>query len=144
MNNQNLHLASELRSVLVRLYKKLRKKSVSAEKLSLTERSSIALIYNNGTMLASELALAEKITTQSMSQVVNHLFELGLIVKTPSETDKRKVLLSLSDTGKEIIEKARTEKDEWLSDAIAGALTPEEHDALTKALGALAKLVDFD
>jgi len=144
MNNQNLHLASELRSVLIRLYKKLRKKSVSAEKLSLTERSTISLIYNNGTMLASELALMEKITTQSMSQVVNHLFELGLIVKTPSETDKRKVLISLSDTGKEIIEKARTEKDEWLSDAIAEALTPEERDALTKALSALTKLVDFD
>jgi DNA-binding MarR family transcriptional regulator len=144
MNNQNLHLASELRSVLIRLYKKLRKKSVSAEKLSLTERSTIALIYNNGTILASELALMEKITTQSMSQVVNHLFELGLIVKTPSETDKRKVLISLTDTGKEIIEKARTEKDEWLSDAIAEALTPEEHHALTKALGALTKLVDFD
>jgi len=95
-------------------------------------------------MLASELALMEKITTQSMSQVVNHLFELGLIVKTPSETDKRKVLISLSDTGKEIIEKARTEKDEWLSDAIAEALTQEEHNALTKALGALTKLVDFD
>jgi DNA-binding MarR family transcriptional regulator len=144
MNNKNLQLASELRSVLIRLYKKLRKKSVSAEKLSLTERSTISIIYNNGTMLASELALMEKITTQSMSQVVNHLFELGLIVKTPSETDKRKVLISLSDTGKEIIEKARTEKDEWLSDAIADALTPEEHDALTKALGALTKLVDFD
>jgi len=144
MNNQNLHLASELRSVLIRLYKKLRKKSVSAEKLSLTERSTISIIYNNGTMLASELALMEKITTQSMSQVVNHLFELGLIVKTPSETDKRKVLISLTDTGKGIIEKARTEKDEWLSDAIAEALTPEEHHALTKALGALTKLVDFD
>ena len=144
MNNQNLHLASELRSVLIRLYKKLRKKSVSAEKLSLTERSTISLIYNNGTMLASELALVEKITTQSMSQVVNHLFELGLIVKTPSETDGRKVLISLSEAGKEIIEKVRTEKDEWLSDAIADALTREEHDALIKALGALTKLVDHD
>ncbi|WP_448701875.1 MarR family winged helix-turn-helix transcriptional regulator [Mucilaginibacter sp. AW1-3] len=144
MNDQNLLLASELRSVVIRLYKKLRKKSVSAEKLSLTERSTIALIYNNGTMLASELALAEKITTQSMSQVINHLFELELISKTPSETDKRKVLISLTEAGKEVINKARTEKDEWLSDAIADALTPEEHDTLTKALGALTKLVDFD
>lgn len=144
MNEQNSHLASELRTVITRLNKKLRKKSVSAEKLSLTERSTIALIDQHKTVLASELAAMEKITTQSMSQILNHLFELGCIVRTVSETDKRKVLISLSPTGQEILYKARTEKDEWLNKVLTENFTNEEWVLLGKIIGPLTRLVDVD
>lgn len=144
MNEQNLQLASDLRTVIMRLSKTLRKKSLSAEKLSLTERSTIALIYNHKTLLASELAAMEKITTQSMSQILNHLFELGLIVRTPSETDKRKVLISLTPNGDEIIVRARSEKDEWLRKLLSENFSDDERAILSKAIGPLTRLVDFD
>lgn len=144
MNKQHLELASELRTVTTRLVKKLRKKSATGEGLSLTERSTIGLLDQYKQLLPNELAAMEKITTQSMSQILNHLFELGLIIRTPSETDKRKVIISLSETGKSTLYKVRHERDEWLSDAIAEVLTPEEHFALLKALKPLTKLVDFE
>ena len=144
MNKQHLDLASELRTVTTRLVKKLRKKSTTGEGLSLTERSTIGLLDQYKQLLPNELAAMEKITTQSMSQILNHLFELGLIIRTPSETDKRKVIISLSEMGKSTLYKVRHERDEWLSDAIADALTPEEHDVLLQALKPLTKLVDFE
>lgn len=144
MSDQNLTLAAELRTVIARLTKKMRKKSVWAEKLSLTERSTIASIHQNGTVLASELAVIEKITTQSMSQVLNHLFELGLITKTPSQTDKRKVLISLSPTGRELLFKSRSEKEEWLNKVLTEHFTNEERELLHKAIAPLTRLVDLE
>jgi DNA-binding MarR family transcriptional regulator len=144
MNDQNLQLASDLRTVITRLSKKLRKKSVSAENLSLTERSTIGLIDQYKTVLASELAAMEKITTQSMSQILNHLAELDCITRTVSDTDKRKVLISLSPTGKQILEKARTEKDEWLNKVLTEHFTDEERALLSKVITPLTRLVNVD
>src|SRR6201989_1201933 len=90
---------SELRTVLARLVKKLRKKAISGGSLSLTERSTMVQLQNNGSMLPSELAANEHITNQSMSQIVAHLLELDYINRTPSETDGRKVLISLTEKG---------------------------------------------
>ena len=137
-------IASELRTVITRLVKKLRKKSKTAENLSLTERSTIALLDQYGELYANELAAMEQITTQSMSQVLNHLQELGFIVRTPSQTDKRKAIVSLSAQGKAALYKVRNERDEWLSNALRQTCAPEDIAALTKALGPLKKLVDFD
>ena len=96
MDNQtNIQFASDLRSATTRLIKKLRKESPTGLQLSLTERSTMAQLYQNKSMLPSELAANEMITNQSMSQVLNHLFELGYIVRMASETDKRKVNISL-------------------------------------------------
>ena len=139
-----MNLASELRTVVTRLVKKLRKKTAWAEKLSLTERSTIALLDQHKTMLPSELAAMEQITTQSMSQVLNHLFEMGCITRTPSETDKRKILISLSPAGQEILYKARNEKDEWLNKVLSENFSDEERVILNKAIGPLTRLIDFD
>ncbi len=101
--NKDLQLASDLRTVVARLIKKLRKTSVTGQMLSLTERSTMSALYQHKQLLPSELASMEKITNQSMSQVLNHLLELGLITRTASETDKRKVIISLTEEGERIL-----------------------------------------
>ena len=78
MKQTDLQLASEMRTVITRLIKKLRKHSVTGMSLSLTERSTMGLLDLHGELLPNELAAMEKITTQSMSQILNHLYELGL------------------------------------------------------------------
>jgi DNA-binding MarR family transcriptional regulator len=137
-------LASNLRNVITRLTKKLRKQSATGEKLSLTERSTIALLDQYQQLLPSELAVMEHITTQSMSQVLNNLFEMGLIIRTASETDKRKVIISLSPLGTETLYQVRNEREEWLNKALNEVCTPEEQALLQQALGPLTKLVDWD
>jgi DNA-binding MarR family transcriptional regulator len=140
----NLQLASDLRVVVTRLMKKMRNKTTTGFMLSLTERSTIKRLDEHQQLLPSELAIMEKINTQSMSQILNHLLELGLITRTASETDKRKVIIALSKQGQDVLHKARNERDEWLSKAIAEACTMKEQEVMRKALVSLAKVVEVD
>ena len=141
-DNKDLQFASELRTAVTRLIKKMRKESPTGLQLSLTERSTMALLYQHKALLPSELAAMEMITNQSMSQVLNHLTELEFIVRIPSQTDKRKVNISLSEKGEQVLLQFRHERDEWLLKAITEACTIEEQETLKKAVGALNKLVE--
>jgi DNA-binding MarR family transcriptional regulator len=141
---KDIQLAADLRTVVTRLIKVLRKHSVTADKLSLTERSTIALIYQHNELLPNELAAMEKITTQSMSQILSNLQQRGLINRRISETDKRKAIISLSDLGLSLLEQVRTERNVWLYDAIEATCTAEEQELLKKAIGPLTKIVDFE
>jgi DNA-binding MarR family transcriptional regulator len=142
-DNKDIQFASDLRNAITRLIKKLRKESSTGSQLSLTERSTMALLYQNKEMLPSELAAAEMITNQSMSQVLNHLFELDYIIRTASTTDKRKVNISLSGHGESTLLQFRHERDEWLANAITKACTPEEQELLNLVIKPLNKLVDL-
>ncbi len=137
-------LSTELRTVVTRLFKKLRSESPTHAKLSLTERSVIKLLAQQKEMLPSEIAKTEKVTTQSMSQILNHLLVLGYITRTPSETDKRKVMISLSEAGQAILHAVRNEVDEWLSKAILQTCSAEDKAILRQALVPLSKLVEVD
>ncbi len=117
--DSNLEFVSDLRSVVVRLIKKLRKESTLGQQLSLTERSTLFLLEQHKQLLPSELAAMEKITNQSMSEILRYLLELGYITRTASETDKRKVHISLSAEGEKIVAQTRNERDQWLAKAIA-------------------------
>ena len=140
----NLELVSEVRTTVTRLVKKLRKHSATGITLSLTERSVLGLLNRSGEMLPNELATAEKITTQSMSQILNHLTEMGYINRRASKEDKRKSLISLSAKGTAIVKQVRDEKDNWLYQAVMQTCTAAEIQALKKALVPLKKIVDFE
>jgi DNA-binding MarR family transcriptional regulator len=143
MNTENSHdIAAQLRPVLTRLVRKMRKLSPINTPLSQTERAVLVSLENQK-LLAAELAVIEKITPQSMGQVITHLNSLGLIDKMPSETDKRKVYISISATGKEMIQQVRNERDEWLSKAITEVCNAQEQEILKAAIGPFSKLVAF-
>jgi DNA-binding MarR family transcriptional regulator len=142
VSERDIEIAARLRTVIHRLVKILRKEVSNKEMLSLTERSTLSMLYQHASLLPSELAAREKVTTQSMSQVINHLYKLGYIHKGSSPDDKRKVLLTLTPAGKAFIDHKRLEKEEWLAGAISERISREEKDMLVAAMGVLAKLVE--
>jgi DNA-binding MarR family transcriptional regulator len=93
-------------------------------------------------MLPSELAAKEKVTSQSMSQIINKLNEIGFILKTPSLEDKRKVIITITPKGKEFIDVRMNQKMEWLEKAIKDKTTDAEKDVLKSAVAILTKLVE--
>jgi DNA-binding MarR family transcriptional regulator len=145
MASGNPHqLAAQLRPLLTRLTRKLRKLSPANEQLSQSERSVLVLLDQHDYLLSAELAVMEKMTPQSMGQLLQHLFQLDLIDRTASPDDKRKIHISLSAAGKERIQKVRKERDEWLSKAISEVCTKEEQAILLAAIGPLSKLVEYE
>jgi DNA-binding MarR family transcriptional regulator len=137
-----MEVAAALRTGVHRLVKLLRRETRNEAQLSLTERSTLGLLYPDLRLAPSELARMEKVTTQSMSQVINHLAEVDLIDRTPSGEDKRKVLLSLTAAGRSYVEQRRRDKQEWLANALHEKLGFAEKELLMDALHSLTKLID--
>lgn len=137
-------LASSLRSTVSALRKRLRKQVYSADTYSITEITTIGLLYREGPLLPSELAAMTKVRPQSMSQILNKIEKRGIIKKTPSETDGRKMYVSLTVAGKKIVEQTRYERDEWLANTIAATLTDEEKNILEEAISILNKLTEAE
>ena len=143
MQEMNINeLASGLRISMSRLVKVIRSEVRHDELLSLTERSTLSMIYQNSIMLPSELAAKEKVKSQSMSQIINKLYQNGYIIKTPSVEDKRKVLITITSKGQEFIELKRFKSQEWLSKAIYEKTTEDEKETLMNAIAILTKLAD--
>jgi len=135
-------LSTSLRTVISSLHKGLRKQLYSTNAYSMTEIDTIRHLYHSTSLLPSELAALTRIKTQSMSQILNKIEKHGVILRTPSETDKRKVYISLSPFGLEMVKKIKYDKDEWLQAAIEKTLTSGEKELLEKALPVLHKLIE--
>jgi len=138
----DIELAASLRLTIHRLVRLLRRETRNDAQLSLTERATLGLLYPDNRLAPSDIARSEKVTTQSMSQVINHLAELDYIRRTPSEEDKRKVVLSLTAAGKAYVEQLRKDKQEWMAGALQAKTNPQEKLILQQALQIINKLVD--
>src|SRR5882757_6828826 len=95
-----------------------------------------------GPATASELAAGEGIRPQSMFTIVAALQERGLVARAPDPNDGRRIVLSLTDSGREGMHGARTEKARRLTAAIADELTPDEQRQLAAALPLLARITN--
>ena len=132
-NSPVSHSRPSLASTVSRLIKLLRRETRNEAQLSLTERATLGMLYPENRLAPTDIARAEKVTTQSMSQVINHLAELKYIDRTPSEEDKRKVNLSLTDAGRNYVEQLRKDKQEWLTAVLQQKTTPEEKATIAAA-----------
>lgn len=135
-------LASSLRTVTSKLFKRLRQEINTADNLSITEVTTLSYLYTSGSLFPSEMADIVKIKAQSMSQILNRMEAMDLIIKTPSETDKRKVSVSLTPFGKKKVEETRDERDEWLNRAIEYHLSATEKKLLQDAVALMDKIAE--
>ena len=108
--------------------------------LSITEMQTIGYIYRNEKAFPSELASRAKITMPSMSQILKRMEEKGISQRIPSDEDKRKVYITLTDKGKHLVENARENMDKMLLDRIKTHLNDDEIVILNQAIPILVKL----
>jgi len=136
-----LELSSSLRLVVSSLHKGLRKQMSAVSSYSMTEIETVGLLFKHTSLLPTELAGLTRVTTQTMSQILKKMEDEDVIKRTPSKEDKRKVYISLTPLGRDIVEKSKYEKDEWLKGLIEKSLTDKEKELLAKALPVLNKLI---
>jgi DNA-binding MarR family transcriptional regulator len=122
------------------LHKALRKQASYTSSYSMTELETIGFIARNNSILASELAVLTRITTQSMSQILKKFELQGLITRTASVDDKRKVHISLTPAGEKLVKQNRYERDVYLQKRIETLLTDKEVALLEKVVPILDKL----
>lgn len=137
-------LTSSLRMAVAALHKALRRKTSHISSYSMTELETISLINRNKSILASELAVRTRITTQSMSQILKKLETQGLIERKESANDKRKMHISITPAGEKLVKQNRYERDLHLQKRIEKLLTDKEVALLEKVVPVLNKLAAAD
>ena len=138
------NLASSVRSVIGALHKGLRRPGRTIGSFSMTEIETISLLFRHQHMLPTELAAHTRVKTQSMSQILRNLEEHGLVQRQPSDADKRKIIVTLTKKGMQMVEQTRYEKDLWLKERLDTLLSEREKKLLEQALTVLHKLAAFD
>jgi DNA-binding MarR family transcriptional regulator len=132
-------LANELRPVLLRLARELRKET---EQLGVTSRqvTLLWLIRLSPGLSLRELAAEEGISAPALSGHVDRLEKAGLIARTRDEADRRRVGLTLTEEGDKLLRRVRARRTTWLADRLRG-LDDDEIAALGRAIEPLGRLL---
>jgi DNA-binding MarR family transcriptional regulator len=124
--------------VLGVLYRRIRQTRVAGD-LTLPDSSALGRLDHHGPATAAQLAKLEQISPQSMGATLQALEGKELIQRAPDPGDGRRVILSLTDAGRETVHSKRAARTEQLTGALA-ALSPSERADLAAALPVLAHL----
>jgi DNA-binding MarR family transcriptional regulator len=134
-----LTVANELRPVLLRLSRELRRET---EQLGITSRQAtlLFLIRLSPGLSLKELAAEERISAPAVSGLVDRLEKAGLIERVRDEGDRRRVGLELTDEGERLLKRVRARRTTWLADRLKG-LDDDELAAVEAAIEPLGRLL---
>src|SRR6185312_4204647 len=133
-------VAAELRPVLLRLARELRKET---EQLGITARQAtlLWLVKRSPGMSLAELASEEGISAPALSGHVDRLERAGLLERVRSSDDRRRVGLTLTAEGERLMRRDRARRTTWLADRLQ-SLAASELEAVEAAIPALMSLVE--
>jgi DNA-binding MarR family transcriptional regulator len=132
-------VADALRPVLLRVGRELRREAravgISPEQVSLL----VAVQYAPGIGIR-DLATHERISAPALTKHVDRLERDGLVVRTPSSSDKRRIGVELTDEGQRMLRRVRSRRTAWLATRLRG-LDPDELAAVEAAIEPLSRLL---
>jgi DNA-binding MarR family transcriptional regulator len=140
MRSSIAELASLLRPSLLRLTRLIRLQRAD-QSVTLTQLSALGTLAKRGPMSAGELATCERVQPPSMTKVLAHLEERGLVRRAAHPSDKRQAIISVTPDGEQLLDSERRSRDAWLSRRLA-ELTPDERALLRSVVPILDKLAE--
>jgi DNA-binding MarR family transcriptional regulator len=122
--------------VLGHLVRRLR----AERRFSLSQAAVLGRLDREGTQSIGDLAVAERVRPQSMTQTIADLEADGLIERHADPGDGRRTLVELTEQGRLTLEADRRQREGWLARAIAEDLSQAEQRVLVQALDLLRRL----
>jgi DNA-binding MarR family transcriptional regulator len=135
-------LATALRISVSRLARRLRAERLAKglePGLSDTQLAALAALERHSAMTPGELAEHEKVQPPSMTRVITALEERGLVSRAPHATDRRQVVLTVTEHGSVVVQQSRQLREAWLAQRLR-ELTQQERATLRAAAPILEKL----
>src|SRR6201984_404007 len=136
-------LATALRISVSRLARRLRAQRTTSGMpeavLAETQLAALSALEGHHAMSPGDLAEHEKVQPPSMTRVIAVLEERNLVLRSPHPTDRRQVILTVTEEGRELVSQARRRRDAWLAKRLK-ELSPEERAILRAAAPVLEKL----
>ena len=131
-------VADRLRPTLLGIARELRRERIAG--VSPHQVSLLVAIKHSPGVTVGELASEERVSTAAMSKRVSRLQRDGLVERTPSESDRRCIGLTLTEDGQRTLRRVRSRRTAWLASRLGG-LTPAELAAVGAAAEPLAHLL---
>lgn len=132
-------VAAALRIAVGMLVRKLRQAQPSGD-LTLSETSALSRLDRGGPATSSDLAKLEGISPQSMGATIAALEQRGLILRQRDPADGRRIVLSVSETGRQVVNDRRSARTERIAAALRGGFTDAEIGQLMAAAPLLERL----
>jgi DNA-binding MarR family transcriptional regulator len=131
-------LAAELRLVLGQLIRRIRAES----SFPMPKAVVLGRLDRQGPQTVSDLAAAERMRPQSMAQTVADMEQAGLVERRGDPADRRRMLVEMTQEGRELLEANRRERVGWLAEGIEQEFSTSERAALANALPLLRRLTE--
>ena len=128
-------IAREVLDVVPAIMRTIRAEMRSRRGADLSVVQFRALLFLNRNPGASLTTVAEHLglTSPTVCKMIDGMVTHQLITRMPSDTDRRRVLLTLTADGQALLDKARGGTQARLMDVLAG-LTPQERDAVHQVM----------
>lgn len=134
-------LAEGLGEVLARLYGFLRR-AVFPEGMSLTQALVLGTLRERGPQRVTDLAGIEGVRQPTCTALVNTLEAEGWVARRVDASDRRAVLVELTQSGREILDGLTAARARILDRYLAG-LSDEERAVLASAVPSLTRLIEL-
>ena len=108
--------------------------------LTAPETSALARLDRGGPTTASALARVEQISPQAMGATLGALEGRGLVERRPDPDDGRRVVLSVTGAGIEVLRTKRDARTEQLAHALSDGFTRIELEQLLAAAPLIERL----
>ena len=134
-------VAAALRIAVGMLFRKLRQLPSGGE-LTPAETSALSRLDRGGPATSSDLAKLDRISPQSMGATLAVLEQRGLIERRGDPGDGRRVVLSITPDGRQVVNDRRSARTEQIARALRGGFTLAELDQLHGAAPLLERLAE--
>lgn len=106
--------------------------------LSPSQVSALMRLHHRGSCGVSQIGEDTGITSAAASQMMERLFQMGLIERAESPEDRRAKQLTLTPKGHSLVQEGIKVRLSWIEKLVFG-LTPEQQEQIGEALMALTE-----
>lgn len=135
----DLELAARLRLVLMRLSRRLRQETGGV--ITPSQVSALSSVERLGPLSLGDLAATEQVQPPSMTRIVAHLEEAGLVARETDERDRRVARVRVTAEGRRALQRSRGRKNAYLARHLARLDAAERRD-LDHAVALLERVIE--
>lgn len=135
-------LADEIRGIARLAGRRLREEARHDSDLSAPHLRVLSLLHQTPGQTGAELARAEGMRPQSMGAILGVLRERELVASQPDPDDGRRLRLTLTPAGRELLAAVRDARNDWLSERLRSELSPAERATVAEAMALLHRTLE--
>jgi len=139
IDKHSVELADALHSAAIHLLRRVRTRD-RASGVGPAQLSALSVLVFGGSMSLGELAAAEQVRPPTMVRIVRALAEESLASTEPDKQDRRKLVISATARGREVMLLARKRRVRALAEPIA-AISAHEREQLRGAVEIIQQLI---